>query len=665
MTVTQDLFEVPGDALLARGEMDPLAALQDLQLSRVEQDQLRLTREESEGARTIVQVGLVLAAAFLLHRAYVARRTRAELAGVEPTSKLVASLALRNARNFIPGWVYMVTPALETALTYGQVRSEVPHVPDETIQNFARDYARQIAGYFNETSAEALVEGFNGFVNKKMATKAAVEKALDGYGLNRRQMRSVLTRILPGKVSSVLELDLDKDRHAFIDRLLVDRAYDMGDTESYNIAQQGQQLAWLYNVRRGRLPASARRIWLTAEDEKVCPVCGPLDKSQVPVDKPFETQYGKVWMPTLHPNCRCDVRLFVPRSESIIAKDLYGTRLADFNEDHPRQHDGRFRTKANQRKQAATMERPVDPTLDRLLREAQTPLAPPQAQLESPTAEVLDLGEGLDLSSGLNLGRGLNLGLNLGPLNLEQKLDLRAPQQGEELQLEPLNLPGLQLEALQLTAPAVEQMQLQARAQMSLQLQAPRPATRRATGGTIGLPQSMYYLDPSEFHFFTDSHHLVPDSDYASFGHNDEFTTFDNIEEQIEVIYNREIDRETRRVMNLGQNRLTDEDGNQSILPEDAVRGAFLAEITGDPRYPVLREYARRMGVKREDYTLVQFRLDEAYLEGFEGDTLAFEETEFMKVPGMYRIDSEERLTDQGWPLIVMSLEPEDEDERD
>lgn len=627
--------------------MDPIEALGDLQLSRVEESQLRLNRAESEDARTLVEVGLALAAAFLLHRSYVARKTKQMLPG-QPSSALVQAIAMQNARAFTPAAVYMITPALETALAYGQVRSEAPNVPDEVIQEFAQDYARNISHYFNDTSGEALADGFNGFVNKKIAAKAAAEKALDGYGLNRRQMRSVLTRLVPGKISSIQELDLDHDRHAQIERMLVDRMYDLGDTESYNVSQQGQQLAWLYNHRLGRLPADTRRVWLTAEDEKVCPVCGPLDNARVAVDEPFQSPYGKIWMPTLHPNCRCDVRLWIPRGERI-AKDLYGGRLADFNEDHPRQHDGRFRTKKHE---VRTVERPVDPTLERLLREAQSPPRPQEPQ--SPPAEGLGLGEGLNLGQKLGLGSGLNL----GSLNLSLNLSAIGQQQEMKLEQPTLSLGSLKLDDLKLSEQELEGLKLTALAPAQINLAAPRPATPRAREETIGLPDTMFFLDPSGFHHYDENMHLHESGEYASFGHDDEFTTRENLYDQIGTMYTEEINREVRRVINQGRNWAMI-DGERRVLDADTLRGAFIAEITNSNNVPVLRDLAQQFGVKRADYTVVVYRLDEAYANGFEGDTLAFGETEFSKVPGTYRVDEEIPYTGQGWPLIIRFLEPE------
>ncbi len=52
--------------------------------------------------------------------------------------------------------------------------------------------------------------------------------------------------------------------------------------------------------------------WLTAEDEKVCPICGPADhkKKDEPINTAKGGWNGQTWgqrygMPPAHPNCRC------------------------------------------------------------------------------------------------------------------------------------------------------------------------------------------------------------------------------------------------------------------------------------------------------------------------------------------------------------------------
>lgn len=46
------------------------------------------------------------------------------------------------------------------------------------------------------------------------------------------------------------------------------------------------------------------KVWVTADDERTCPVCGELDGRKIAMDAPFSN--GKL-LPPAHPSCRCAV----------------------------------------------------------------------------------------------------------------------------------------------------------------------------------------------------------------------------------------------------------------------------------------------------------------------------------------------------------------------
>lgn len=86
------------------------------------------------------------------------------------------------------------------------------------------------------------------------------------------------------------------------ERLIAFRAETIARTETLTAAHEGQAEAWRQLEERGALPATARREWLTAEDERVCPICGPLDGQTAPLGRSYPGGYDR---PPAHPNCRC------------------------------------------------------------------------------------------------------------------------------------------------------------------------------------------------------------------------------------------------------------------------------------------------------------------------------------------------------------------------
>lgn len=642
--MTEPLFEDPGEALLARGTADPFDAL-----TASEQDQRDQIRVQANGARTLAEVTLVLGAAFLLYRAVVARKTSEEVTP-DADSRLVRWLVLKNSSNFIPSWVYMVTPALEAAYTFGAVKAGGTLVPDQMVGEFAQRYAADIANYFTESSADALIEGFNSYVNKKLPRRLAADRALKGFGLNSRMMRSLVGRVARGRVDSVVELDHDASTRDFIETMLVQRAHDIGENEGFNVSQHGLQLSWMYLQKQGRLSALARKMWLTARDERVCRSCGPMHKKEVLVNEPFETPYGKLWVPSMHPNCRCEVRLRVP------VKDDFELAKADnwLEREHPRGEGGRFSNKPTQ-----YAERTIDPTLERLIREVQASRDPELEEEVDLGASQVDLGQA-DLGSTTSLGSSeaqlgdsevdlAGPGLDLGATSVALTAD------GPNLDT-PIELGSAELVDLD------RQLTLRAKESTSAILQAPRPATPIKThGGVIQLPDSLYFMDPAGFHYYEDYSPIIDHMEptYAHFEQHHEFTTLQNVEEQINVVYEREIDREANRLIAMGKNHIESIGRDPIMLAPDFVKMAIKAEVLGVGDQPGMRNYARAMGVNRADWILYQYRIDRAHAESFEGFTSAHGSQEYFSAPGRYMVDAEEYLTDEGWPLVVMVLEPD------
>lgn len=87
---------------------------------------------------------------------------------------------------------------------------------------------------------------------------------------------------------------------------------------AYTIARTELATAYNAGAHEGTLQAQAAGLlgpcikeWSTADDERVCPVCGSLQGKQIPMDAEFEGA-SRTWStrihPPLHPSCRCAVK---------------------------------------------------------------------------------------------------------------------------------------------------------------------------------------------------------------------------------------------------------------------------------------------------------------------------------------------------------------------
>jgi SPP1 gp7 family putative phage head morphogenesis protein len=70
------------------------------------------------------------------------------------------------------------------------------------------------------------------------------------------------------------------------------KAYNQG---AYNATKSAQEQGYI---------GDCKKIWLTADDERVCEICGAIDEKSVNMDDDF---ISGVSLPPAHPQCRCAV----------------------------------------------------------------------------------------------------------------------------------------------------------------------------------------------------------------------------------------------------------------------------------------------------------------------------------------------------------------------
>lgn len=83
------------------------------------------------------------------------------------------------------------------------------------------------------------------------------------------------------------------------------RARLIARTEVMTAANEGQRQAWDQAVDAGLLTGREQQVWIVTPDDKLCPICEPLDGKTAPLGGEFETSEGNIDGPPAHPNCRC------------------------------------------------------------------------------------------------------------------------------------------------------------------------------------------------------------------------------------------------------------------------------------------------------------------------------------------------------------------------
>ncbi len=127
-------------------------------------------------------------------------------------------------------------------------------------------------------------------------------------GLTSKQAESVQKRTLKTFATKGIEA-ATKEAEKYGSKLLRKRAETIARTEIMRAQNTGQRAAWDEAVTDGTIAPESQKVWIVAEDDRLCPYCSKLADETVPLDGKFSSAFGVVSEPPLHPNCRCTVGL--------------------------------------------------------------------------------------------------------------------------------------------------------------------------------------------------------------------------------------------------------------------------------------------------------------------------------------------------------------------
>jgi SPP1 gp7 family putative phage head morphogenesis protein len=87
------------------------------------------------------------------------------------------------------------------------------------------------------------------------------------------------------------------------------RAEVIARTEVMRASNAGQIEAWDQATEAGLLTGNESKEWIVTPDDRLCPICEPMDGVQVGLDEMFDVDGDQVDEPPAHPNCRCTIGL--------------------------------------------------------------------------------------------------------------------------------------------------------------------------------------------------------------------------------------------------------------------------------------------------------------------------------------------------------------------
>ena len=197
---------------------------------------------------------------------------------------------------------------------------------------FAEQRAGKLIRQISDESRKAVTETITEALRMRIDRREMVSRISKVVGLDSRQARA-LTRYYEKALADGRKAGLDYDEalakadrlgDKYKKRLLRQRATRIARTETVAASNAGRYLSWMEAEAQGLLGADSVKRWITAMDERTCPICAPLNNKEFPYKANFPT--GEL-MPPVHPNCRCSAVIipaevtFIPLQKAVVSSD--------------------------------------------------------------------------------------------------------------------------------------------------------------------------------------------------------------------------------------------------------------------------------------------------------------------------------------------------------
>lgn len=172
-----------------------------------------------------------------------------------------------------------------------------------------RETARQIRDLIGLTERQAnAIESY-----RRALVRGDAANAL-GRALRDKRFDPTLRSLLDRNLKPTPE-QIDKYVARYKEKMLSYRAETISRTESLNALHVGQHGAWQSSIDQGKVKeAQIRRQWVVARDERTCEICMPIPSMNpdgVGFRELFETPVGPIEGPTIHPDCRCSLWIWL------------------------------------------------------------------------------------------------------------------------------------------------------------------------------------------------------------------------------------------------------------------------------------------------------------------------------------------------------------------
>ncbi|NBO54410.1 MAG: hypothetical protein EBU84_07410 [Actinobacteria bacterium] len=240
------------------------------------------------------------------------------------------------------------------------------NVTNPEVINVARNLSVELSTNLNTTARQTIRQIITDAVEGNITRVEAANRIKQLVGLIPQHAKAVENYYNKMLADGVKKSLAKKRAKEYAERLLRYRADTIARTEIARAVGTGQTEYWKQMRNEGFLPPEARRVWITAQDERVCPTCGPMNGVLADIDGFFETGAGAVEYPqATHPRCRCTAGITIVNQKKrggVRKSDELALLLWSISKANPyKDAEGKFTTKAKAVAPKGVQVRPFSP----------------------------------------------------------------------------------------------------------------------------------------------------------------------------------------------------------------------------------------------------------------------------------------------------------------
>lgn len=209
----------------------------------------------------------------------------------------------------IPAWAMPNPPKVKFELSFNKTNPNSLY--------FAQKRAGELVKSIDELTRIAVRKIITDAFNEQLDYRATARRIKNVVGLHPRWAdavtkfeRAELARLIRTGMNEQKALRTAQERASrYSEQLKSKRATMIARTEIQIAQNEGRYEGWKQADQAGLVDPQSQKVWMTAEDERTCPICASIDGETIPWNGTFSIG---VEAPIAHPQCRCTMVILPP-----------------------------------------------------------------------------------------------------------------------------------------------------------------------------------------------------------------------------------------------------------------------------------------------------------------------------------------------------------------